>query len=784
MLTALCNTTRGDTVNCIKCAGHYESYVDEANCTNAQLTNFCLDNSCYDTMQRVCGGTVGKSCGQCATCVAQITHAPCSTEQKRSFCDSGCFGVMYEWNRTQLLLPHAPQHNCTVPNPTQFEYFQSADVAPKLVPTPGYVSMAGTFTSGPVVGSSNQFPFSGGALLPDGRVVFVPANSATIGLYDPSTNTFTRGPAVGSVHAKFFGGTLLPDGRVVLVPSGSATIGLYDPSTNTFTSGPVVGSGQEKFFGGVLLPDGRVVFVPRSFATIGLYDPRTNTFTRGPAVGSVHAKFSAGVLLPDGRVVFVPYISGTIGLYDPSTNTFTSGPGVGPTQGKFTGGVLLPDGRVVFVPDYSGTIGLYDPRTNTFTGGPGHLVVVQKQELEHQMRGVVLDGVVEGGSSATMQCDSNLRWVFTGDYAQCIVSGSQKMPCTQSDLPFSQYGAWSFPTSGSTFPSGSASTFTCEQGYTISPPGVSSYVLCTNGVFSSTSAMCVPGTATTQGGCTPATLTPVTGGTWSQPVSRARGGGARTSGWRDSLERPPPAHGSQAAWLSVGFVVVCWARQVSVWSRVMVPSVDTASQRCWAVSCMVVALITIFGGVDAATDEATQNQRGLCQCGCECTTLCVPCSCARSVAGGNASSLTARAALAKVHVKNMIDLPSTQIFLPLLSRLERVDTWDMEGVKRELFFQLHHIINNAKGSGHVSMVHVGDSRGGWQGQYTSNLHLFRRLPDPLALVEGLGQVGWDSWLQSDAGVWAPFTRDTVSSGCAASDDCWIWAHLCQLSKRK
>eukprot|EP01047_Picozoa_sp_COSAG01_P009607 COSAG01_NODE_397_length_17560_cov_111.258347_3_plen_140_part_00 len=112
-------------------------------------------------------------------------------------------------------------------------------------------------------------------LLPDGRVVFAPQNSVTIGLYHPSTNMFTSGPVAGSAQAKFCGGVLLPDGCVVFVPFNSATIGLYDPSTNTFTSAPVAGSDQYKFIGGVLLPDGRVVFVPFNSATIGLYDPST-----------------------------------------------------------------------------------------------------------------------------------------------------------------------------------------------------------------------------------------------------------------------------------------------------------------------------------------------------------------------------------------------------------------------------------------------------------------------------------------------------------------------------
>ena len=63
-------------------------------------------------------------------------------------------------------------------------------------------------------------------------MVFVPHNSATVGLFDPSTNTYTSRPTAGSRHAKFIGGVLLPDGRVVFVPWISADVGMFDPSTS------------------------------------------------------------------------------------------------------------------------------------------------------------------------------------------------------------------------------------------------------------------------------------------------------------------------------------------------------------------------------------------------------------------------------------------------------------------------------------------------------------------------------------------------------------------------
>merc|ERR1740129_2603565 len=263
---------------------------------------------------------------------------------------------------------------CTeLPSPTQFTYPSTYEVR-RMTPTPGYVGMPGQFSEGPTADPVCDDNYHGGVLLPDGRVVFVPTDAASVGLYDPSTNKFTLGPSVGSVDVpprSYYGGVLLADGRVVFVPLNAASADLYDPSSNQFTVGPSVGSEKLKYVGGVQLPDGRVVFVPLGAASVGLYDPSTNEFTNGPSVtGSHNFKYFGGVLLPDGRVVFVPVYTESVGLYDPSTNKFIVGPSTGPGNDKYRGGVLLPDGRVVFVPSCAASVGLYDPSTDKFTSGP------------------------------------------------------------------------------------------------------------------------------------------------------------------------------------------------------------------------------------------------------------------------------------------------------------------------------------------------------------------------------------------------------------------------------
>eukprot|EP01043_Picozoa_sp_COSAG02_P051095 COSAG02_NODE_5336_length_4426_cov_2.244973_6_plen_433_part_01 len=222
----------------------------------------------------------------------------------------------------------------------------------------------GTLTLGPAV-AGTYVPYDPWDPKPDGR----PFPNLRCTSHDPRANDRYRDLCCNN----FNGGVLLPDGRVVFVPATSTTVGIFDPSTGAFNRGPNVtvhlqqllfrpissGADNNLFRGGVLLPDGRVVFVPFDSTTVGLFDPSTSTYTSVNRYNPIQRHgFSGGVLLPDGRVVFVPYDWGIVVLFDPSTNTYTVRPGTdlpnslykGASTALFGGGVLLPDGRVVFVP--------------------------------------------------------------------------------------------------------------------------------------------------------------------------------------------------------------------------------------------------------------------------------------------------------------------------------------------------------------------------------------------------------------------------------------------------
>jgi hypothetical protein len=233
-------------------------------------------------------------------------------------------------------------------------------------------SVADMYTDGPVHGKGN-YAFYGSTLMPNGKVMLTPHDSANIGIYDPTTDTYIDGPAHGKGTHAFIGSTLMPNGKVMLTPHHSANIGIYDPVENTYTDGPAHGKGGFAFAGGTMLPNGKVMLTPHLSANIGIYDPVENTYTDGPANDRSFA-FYGSTLLPNGKVMLVPYNSANIRIYDPVANTFTIGPAHGKYDGNsaFIGSTLMPNGKVMLVPYGSPNIGIYDPIANTYTDGPAH----------------------------------------------------------------------------------------------------------------------------------------------------------------------------------------------------------------------------------------------------------------------------------------------------------------------------------------------------------------------------------------------------------------------------
>lgn len=130
------------------------------------------------------------------------------------------------------------------------------------------------------------------------------------------------GPTGGAAYT---GGVYLPDGRVVFVPTGTSSIGIYNPQTLSFTS---VSGASPDFGGGVLLPTGNVLFVPQT-SNIGQLNPLISQFSNILAIpgGSYSGSLTANnvIFAPQGtpsNIINYNFTSGTISnvLALPSAN--------------------------------------------------------------------------------------------------------------------------------------------------------------------------------------------------------------------------------------------------------------------------------------------------------------------------------------------------------------------------------------------------------------------------------------------------------------------------------
>ena len=257
--------------------------------------------------------------------------------------------------------------------------------------------------------------YVGSVSLPDGRVLFVPYNAATVGLFNPFTNQFSAVTPTnfsGIVAPRFFSGVNVPSGNVIFVPYTSSNIGSYNPTTGVYANvfrhnirtpafeGGVLdgqsnvtmvpstghsnicaynGAGVSTFSnmvstgtllgfsGAVLLPTGNIMCIPDGTSNIVQYSPTARTYSNS-TVGS--GGFQGGVLTPNGNVVCIPNTNANVVVVNPSGNPpyAFSNIQVGRTGGGgFAGGVLLPSGNIVCVPYANSNAGMLDPGALTYS---------------------------------------------------------------------------------------------------------------------------------------------------------------------------------------------------------------------------------------------------------------------------------------------------------------------------------------------------------------------------------------------------------------------------------
>ncbi|WP_109512633.1 hypothetical protein [Pseudomonas ovata] len=107
--------------------------------------------------------------------------------------------------------------------------------------------------------------------LANGDVVCVPYTAANIAIYRWRSNTLYTVPAPVA-GAKFRGGALAPDGRVVFAPNTYDKVGWYDPTANAYGEGATLGMGTaSKFAGAVQNVTGEIVFTPYANENTGIF---------------------------------------------------------------------------------------------------------------------------------------------------------------------------------------------------------------------------------------------------------------------------------------------------------------------------------------------------------------------------------------------------------------------------------------------------------------------------------------------------------------------------------
>jgi hypothetical protein len=137
----------------------------------------------------------------------------------------------------------------------------------------------------------------GACNIPTGNGCLSPGDRAVADLFDPTTSTFkTAKTPLSDTTRVYMRLTMLPDGRVLVTSNGLPTSEIFDPSTDSFTGGPASNYGA---FGlPSRLRDGRVLFVSSQSE---IYDPDANKVT--PVTAPIAHGSVAVLTLPDGRVM-------------------------------------------------------------------------------------------------------------------------------------------------------------------------------------------------------------------------------------------------------------------------------------------------------------------------------------------------------------------------------------------------------------------------------------------------------------------------------------------------
>jgi len=166
--------------------------------------------------------------------------------------------------------------------------------------------------------------FGRGILAPTGKVIFAPMWAPGVGIFDPASKTLELVDIMGHIEAQFGnpygnmfrGAALAPGGKVVFAPAKSRLVGVFDTSTSTFEAVNISEqlSGVNSYYGyymfsdAVATPDGAVIFAPNQATQVGIFSLTTMTTTTSMLKLKLKLKVKGGgkawlkVKVTDGEV--------------------------------------------------------------------------------------------------------------------------------------------------------------------------------------------------------------------------------------------------------------------------------------------------------------------------------------------------------------------------------------------------------------------------------------------------------------------------------------------------
>ncbi len=230
-----------------------------------------------------------------------------------------------------------------------------------------YDPSAATWTDTPDMNQAREY--AGSSLLSDGTVLvtggdwYGPAQAvSSTEIYDPVANTWTSKASMSTTRTHQQQVTFTDSGgnSKVMVMGGYNTswstplksTEIYDPSTNSWSSGPNMGSARVDF-SAVLLHDGRILVIggdSPNFLTSEVYDPSTNAWTTYNL--PKQAYYTPAVVLGSGsnyNVLIAGGLSGgtsSAAIFNVSTNSWAIETSMNVSRSHFTL-TLLSDGTVL-----------------------------------------------------------------------------------------------------------------------------------------------------------------------------------------------------------------------------------------------------------------------------------------------------------------------------------------------------------------------------------------------------------------------------------------------------